>query len=278
MPLVDSGQPHIHYQLRGQQNAPVLIMLRGLGRSLLYWEELLLEQLEPHFYLLLIDNRGVGKSKAPRYPFTIASMSDDVARVLDHAGFARAHLFGMSLGGMIAQRFAIDHGGRLDRLVLGCTTPGGKSPRPPLTLLWPTLKARLQGPAETCRFEAEQVLSAQFRRERPEVVAHWASLAQRYPLPRSTIPLQLLAAFLHDTNKELDRITAPTLVVSSSSDALIPPENSHLLARGIFGAELVWLDGAGHDFATEQPDETARLLLDFLQAPKKTSHDAVASA
>ncbi len=278
MPIVEEGKPQIHYQLRGRQDAPVLILLRGLGRSLVYWDESLLEQLEPHFLLLLIDNRGVGGSGAARYPFTIAAMSDDVARVLDHAAFSRAHLFGMSLGGMIAQRFAIDHGGRLDRLVLGCTTPGGKSPRPSLKLLGPTLKARLAGPGAVSRFEAEQTLSAKFVRQHPEVVEHWRSLAQRHPLPRSTMPFQLMAAWHHDTSEELDRITAPTLVLSSLSDILIPPENSHLLARGILGAELMWLDGAGHDFATERPEQTARLLLDFLLSPPKPSRAAAASA
>src|SRR5213075_783205 len=80
--------------------------------------------------LLVIDNRGVGKSDATWPPYSTARLADDVAAVMDHAGVARAHVFGMSLGGMIAQQLALRHPQRIDRLILGCTTPGGRSAHP----------------------------------------------------------------------------------------------------------------------------------------------------
>src|SRR5690606_17482911 len=98
MPSTDGPSPRIHYEVRGRDDAPALVMLRGLGRSRRHWEGVS-ELLEPDFRLLLVDNRGVGKSDVVRAPYTTIEMAGDVLRVLDHAGVPRAHVFGMSLGG-----------------------------------------------------------------------------------------------------------------------------------------------------------------------------------
>ncbi len=213
----------------------------------------------------MIDNRGAGRSDAVRRPYSVSDMASDTVAVLDHVGVERAHFFGISLGGMIAQRIAIDHPQRVDHLVLGCTSPGGEpspwvSGRAKLALL----RARIRNPAEAVAAEAQMVLSHGFRQAHPEVVADWVKLATDFPVKRSTLMLQLWAATRHNPGRQLHRITAPTLIICSDADTLVPPDNSRLLARRIKGAEIEWLHGAGHDFATECPERTAAIVSGFL--------------
>jgi pimeloyl-ACP methyl ester carboxylesterase len=194
-------------------------------------------------------------------------MAADVAAVLDEAGIAQAHVFGISLGGMIAQAFALSFPSRLDRLVLGCTSPGGlRSVKPKVGSFLAMARARLQSQETACRLEAENVLSDSFRARHPEVIDHWLELARQAPVPRSTMMLQLLAAGRHDAYSRLPTIDAMTLVIAPDADRLIPPENSHLLARRIPRAELAWVRGAGHDFVTERPKETFTMVREFLES------------
>lgn len=263
MPAADQREPPIHYEIVGSTASPTLVMLRGLGRSLRHWEGVL-EALEDHFRLVVLDNRGIGRSGRVARPYGTAAMADDVARVLDHAGIERANLFGMSLGGMIAQQFALRHPGRLERLILGCTTPGGNAPRARLATLLPYMRARLDGMEAAIHFEATFLLSDGFRREHPEIIDSWIAIAREQPVPLPTLLQHVLAATCHDTSKRLGQIRCDTLIVSSDCDALIPPECSRILARGIPRSELAWLEGAGHDFATERPREITHLLTSFI--------------
>ena len=266
MPLTSGRGPRIYYELRGAAEAPPLVMIRGLGRGLVHWGPAAAE-LEQSFRLVLLDNRGIGRSEPGRIPFGVRAMADDVARVLDAAGIARAHVFGMSLGGMIAQRFAIDHRPRVDRLVLGCTTPGGpEAARPRLTTFTKLASARLASPDAAIHAEARLLLSDAFRRARPDVVASWVRIAEDDPVPKRVLLQQLSAALRHRADRDLHRITAPTLIVSADHDELVPPANSRLLARRIRGAEIAWLPGARHDFATERPRELATILSSFLSS------------
>src|SRR4051795_6753537 len=104
-----------YYELLGE--GPPLVLIPGLGGHCRVWDSMA-PQLAKHFTLVLIDNRGLGRSRARRKPRTLADYSTDIAELLDELQLDRAHVLGLSLGGIIAQRFAIDHPSRVDRLVL----------------------------------------------------------------------------------------------------------------------------------------------------------------
>jgi pimeloyl-ACP methyl ester carboxylesterase len=261
------GGRRIWYELRGNPDAEVLVMVRGLGRTSLHWGAVL-DALGREFYLLLLDNRGTGRSDRVRMPFSVADLADDVAGVLDAAEIARAHVLGMSLGGMVALQFALDHGGRLDRLVLLATTAGGRrAVPPPLAPFAKMAVAALRPLRERVAIEARQVLGEGFVAKNPQLIEEWAEIAERFPMPPRTLVYQALAARLHDVHGELARVSAPTLIVSCERDALVPPENSRILARGIRNAELAWLTGEGHDLTTSHPTESVRIIRDFLLRP-----------
>lgn len=253
----------IAYAVRGAPEAPPLLMIRGLARTSRHWGAVL-EELEPSFRLVLIDNRGIGKSGVPLLPFSTADMADDAAALLDWLDLDRASVLGVSLGGMIAQELALRHGDRVSRLVLGCTRAGGGTGTP---LDWRTalrLVAPMRFPPERAiRETAALILSPDFQRESPQVVDEWVQIARELPPSRRGVLYQLFAAARHDASARLGRLRMPTLVVTGDADVLIHADNSAHLARVIPGARLATLPGAGHDFPTERPRETARLVREF---------------
>ncbi len=272
----DHGPP-LYYELTGDPAAPVLVMIRGLSRTLRHWPEPLLAALKEHFRLLLFDNRGVGRSRsahaAPqwaavlRQPLTTTSMANDVVRVMAAAGVERAHVFGMSLGGMAAQQFALRHRARLMGLVLGCTSCGGwQAQRPRLDVMLSLAKGRLTSQRAAIEAEAAVQLSAGYRQRHPEVVDAWQRLAMREPTAFATILAQVAAGMRHNTRAQLPRLKVPTLVMTSDQDRLMPPSNSVTLVGLIAAAELFWVPGAGHDYVTEQPERCARAISRFLHA------------
>jgi pimeloyl-ACP methyl ester carboxylesterase len=123
MPMTKIGDVNLHYQVQGVGDPLLLIM--GYRGSSYMWGEELLQLLSRDFQVIIFDNRGTGKSDKPNAIYTIPMMADDAAGLLQHLGMPRAHVFGVSMGGMIAQELALRHPKRVDRLTLGCTTCGG---------------------------------------------------------------------------------------------------------------------------------------------------------
>jgi pimeloyl-ACP methyl ester carboxylesterase len=263
MPYATRRGCRLFWERDGDEAAPALLLVRGLARSSRYWGELRV-RLAKSFHLVVTDNRGVGRSDAPWPPYSTAQMADDHAAVLDAAGITRAHIFGMSLGGMIAQEIALRHPTRVDRLVLGCTTPGGPNAERARGALAALVRAAVSPVDRAMRIMAQFTLSADTLRTRPEVVDDWIAIAHGEPKHRLGVVGQLLAASRHDTWDRLSRIAAPTLVVTGDADTLIPASNSRLLAERIPGARLRSIPGAGHDFPADRPEETAEVVRGFL--------------
>src|ERR1700722_16361597 len=124
MPLARSDGTRIYWEESGTGEPLLLIM--GLGYSHEMWHRTR-PVVSACYRTILFDNRGVGKSDVPQGAYSIAQMAADAAAVLDAAGVAKAHVFGISMGGMIAQEFAINYPERVSRLVLGCTACGGRN-------------------------------------------------------------------------------------------------------------------------------------------------------
>src|SRR5918997_348105 len=123
MPTANVNGQELHYLQRGEGEP--LLLIQGMSGTHLSWGDEFLEALEPEFSLTYFDNRGAGKSSRVDDPFSIEDMADDAAGLLDAVGIERAHVLGISMGGMIAQQLALKHPERLRTLTLGCTYPGG---------------------------------------------------------------------------------------------------------------------------------------------------------
>jgi 3-oxoadipate enol-lactonase len=258
----------IAYERRGalRSRRPWLVLLQGLGFDRSGWDPVI-RRLRRRFRLLLVDNRGSGRSEVPVDSFTVSDLTNDVVRVLDAARVPRAHIVGTSLGGMIAQELAIEYPQRVDRLVLACTTPGW-----PYAYAMPPSSVRLMAatrhlPREVAlRWHVVNALSPATVQSRPELVERLVRHQRSRPSDPAAWAAMAAAGARYVGRMRQTRIQAPTLVLHGSADAVVDPRNAQLLAERIPNAQLVMLPGLGHLFFWEDPDAFVRLVTSFLMA------------
>jgi pimeloyl-ACP methyl ester carboxylesterase len=259
-----SGDVRIAYELRG--NGPPLLLVHGLGYDHRGWGPLP-PLLVDDFRLVLIDNRGVGESDAPEGPYTVAELAADAVAVLDAAGIERAHVVGVSLGGFIAQDLAISHAGRVDRLVLLSTSPGGPNqyPMPPETVESFRAYMSLERDA-ALRQAVENSLGDRAVRERPDLVDEVYAYRDECAPPLEPWQAQLHAGAEFDAFDRIPEIAAPTLALTGGADVVIDPRNSELLAEWIPAARLQVVPDRGHLLYWEEPQLVASTVREFLLA------------
>jgi len=211
------------------------------------------------------DNRGAGRSPAPWRITSIPELAGDAVRLMDALGIDSAHVYGLSMGGMVAQEVAIRFPDRVRGLVLGCTTHGGPRAVLPSPRVAAALTAR-GAPAELrAQLVGRALFSEEFRRREPALVRRYLGLLNAHRTSARGAVSHLAASTYHDTRARLGRIAAPTLVLHGDRDVLTPPANARLLAGAIPDANLALLPGAGHAYLLEQPQEAHRAFLDWLR-------------
>ena len=266
--FASNGSSRIAYEFCGRlgRGKPWLVLIQGLGFDRSGWAPVI-SPLSRRFRLVLIDNRGSGRSTTPDRKFPVAEMAADVAAVLDSSGIARAHVLGASLGGMVAQELAIGYPQRVDRLVLACTTPGWPYgyPMPRASVQRMTAAASL--PVEAAqRSLVENALGPQTLEEHPELVER--IVRNQAARPGDTASWRALASagatYAGGTRQAL--IRALTLIVYGDADAVVDPRNSKVLAGRIPSSQLVVFPGLGHLFFWEEPAQFVKAVTTFLLA------------
>jgi 3-oxoadipate enol-lactonase len=259
MGFVSNQGAKIYWDEEGRGESLLLIM--GLGYPSDAWYRTR-PVLRPHYRTIAFDNRGVGRSEMPPGPYPIPLMASDAAAVLDAAGCQSAHIFGISMGGMIAQEFALEYPQRVRSLILGCTAPGG----PRAVRSDPEATAMLMSRGEMTREQAaEAAVPFIYDRETPRsridediaIRRPWFPAADAYNA-------QLQGILAWQCYDRLSQIDAPTLVIHGESDRLVPAGNGRLIAENIRGAKLVILPHASHIFTTDQGEAAHRAILEFL--------------
>jgi 3-oxoadipate enol-lactonase len=250
----------IYWDEQGQ-GEPVL-MIMGLGWSSNMWHRTR-PALTAHYRTIALDNRGAGRSDVPAGPYTIAQMAGDAAAVLDAAKVETARVVGASMGGMIAQEFALQYPSRVRSLVLGCTAPGG----PHAVQAEPEVIQMLFRREGTPKERAEAVVPYIYDGATPR---EWIDqdlqvLSEWYPNDVGFMA-QLQGILAWEAFSRLPQITAPTLVIHGANDRLVPPGNADVIASRIPKAKLVKLSGAGHIFMTDQSALAHQTILEFLAA------------
>ncbi len=263
MPKGKAGDINLEYYVEG--SGPPLLMIRGLGADASTWGERFLEQLRPHFTLVRFSNRGTGESDRPQEATTIRIMANDAAALLRAVGVERAHVLGVSMGGMIAQEFALKHADMLNGLVLGCTTPGGAGHVAPNPDVWATLTlAQGLSREDQIRNAWPVMCTPAFIEERLDFMEMMLQTSLINPTPIETYMKQMAAIEAFDAYERLSDIASPALIMHGDGDVLIPAENGRVLHEGINGSQLAIIPGVGHVFFWEKPEESARLIVEFL--------------
>ena len=260
----------MYYEVHGPTSLPEgeaepLLLIMGLGANATSWE-MQIPDFSREYRVIAFDNRGAGRSDKPKSPYTMPQMADDAVGMLDHLGIGSAHVFGMSMGGMIALELALRYPQRVRALVLGGTMAGG----PKAVLAGPQL---IQQWASTATLPMEQAIENGLRflyseefiaRNRERLMQRALEMAHLQP-PMDALQRQFMAVAQFNTHERLGEIKAPTLIIAGTDDKIVPAENSRILAEKIPGAELVELEGAGHGFLAEKAAETNSTVLAFLR-------------
>lgn len=265
MPSVDAGGTELHC-LRSGSGEPMLL-IQGMSATHLTWGRAFLAPLEESFDCIVFDNRGMGLSGPAKMPFSTADLAGDTLGLLDALEIERAHVVGISMGGMIAQELALAHPERIRTLTLGATYCGG----PEGTLMAPE-DLELLG-AAMASGDRERVLRAMWEinlspgfREDDSRYAAFHEMAIALPAPKDVVLQQMRACGAHDTSARLAGISVPTQVIHGTVDRLLGVGNGKQIAA-LLEVEPQLLENVGHMFWWEQPQRAAALVREHALTP-----------
>jgi len=255
MPFACRPGARIWWDYSGTGDPVLLIMGHAYGAGM--WHRTAPE-LAASYRVIRFDNRGVGRSSDPPGPYPVQVMADDALAVLDAAGAASAHVYGVSLGGAIALQLALGHPGRVRSLILGCTAASAGSVQRGALLI----RARSLLPAAALNRMAWKLLygpgTPAFRRAEDQRIVRRTRCSGRGRRG------QLTGAAGFDVTGRLAEIRVPTLVMHGAQDHIVLAANAQRLADGIAGARLVMFPGAGHAYITDVAQAANREVLHFL--------------
>ena len=240
----------LNFEVHG--DGPPLVLLEGLGGDIPGWRRNI-PVLARELTVIAYDFRGNGNSDEPPGPCTMATFVDDTAALLDSLGIERAHVYGQSFGGMVAQELALTARERVRTLILAATHAGRAS-------------AVHVKDAKVPKGEPWWSLYAPgFPDAHPEHVAEDLRIGALQPKHPVGGRRQWEAMQAFDSYDRLPALDVPTLVLQGTEDLVVAPENAEILSERIPGAKLLWLEGAGHLYHSEQPEAADAAVLDFVR-------------
>ncbi len=259
-----NGQ-ELYFEVHGA--GPPLVLVMGIGYDSTLWTLAQVPALSRKFQVVIFDNRDSGRSSRATKAYAIADMADDVAGLLDNLDIKRAHMLGLSMGGMIVQELALRHASRVDRVVLtGCGAAPARAVFDPIRT-WNWVKANdPTGEIFACQ-QFTWLFSTAFRRDKQAVEQTLRMLAGNpHPVSADAYDRQARAYLQHDVLDRLGAVEAPTLVIAGEQDLLTPPWVCQEVASKIPGAkyELIKGDGSSHVVPLERSDEFNELVTRFL--------------
>lgn len=265
MPKISVGDINIYYEVQG--NGETIALVMGLGGGL-PWMFRQVQAFSKQYQVVAFDNRGTGGSDAPDIPYTMEMMAGDLAGLLETIGVKTAHVFGISMGGMIAQHFAILYPEKVKSLILGATTCGGTQRITPdmeaIKVLFDMERMQRLTPEERAMETLPFVFSQEFINDNQGLIHQLLAKMVGHVTPLHGYMRQAAAIMGHDAYERLPEIKVPTLVIAGDADKLVPVENARLIAYRIPNAELVILKKMGHGFNIEAADIVNDTVLGFL--------------
>jgi len=280
MPRARNGSVEIEYETFGDWWGETVLLVNGLGSQMTRWPIPFCHKLNARgFRAIRYDNRDVGLSTwLDGQKYTLSDMADDAVAVLDAAGVEHAHVVGVSMGGMIVQRLAINHPDRVRSMTSIMSATGA----PGSLDSTPEAAAVLNVPPPDPRADFKvfimhvvknaQVIGSPGYPWAEEVLRDRAVAEYRRAYNPAGVARQRSAIFTDgDRTAALGKLTIPTMVIHGADDPLVPPKGGEMTAAAITGAELRMIPGMGHDLPVELYD-------DFVDAIVTVAHRAKAAA
>lgn len=266
MPFAELSGRRVYYELHGEETAPPLLLVIGMGGSCRGWLPLQVPDFSKGHRTVIFDNRGVGQSDDPGGPFTTADLADDTVEFLDDLGIARTDALGIFMGGMILQELALRHPERLSHLVLAGTYARPDPKRRMLLEKWREMaragtsdevmvRERLLWTLDDETLEQSDLIEA--------MIEYWNRDGS--PVSTDLFVRQCGACLSHDTTHRLSEVPHPTLLICGRNDLLTPPRLHRELAELLPNARLVTLSQAGHLAMVESAERFNHVVLQFLE-------------
>ena len=249
----------LKYEIHG--SGYPLILVTGFGATLDLWSHEFIQPMAKLFQVITLDNRGIGGSIAPPGKVTMPLYASDVIALMDLLGIEKAHLLGISMGGMIAQQVAVSYPNRVSKLILGATTCSSKLIRKNPRIVSLVLLKWMP------RFAMRAMLSKDFINTHPQLVDRLAQVVRDHPASTAAIKRQSVAVKHYDLADQVAAIRVPTLILAGTDDQIINHENSDILAKKIRSAHLIKYPGVGHLFPLERREESTAAILKLLTQP-----------
>lgn len=270
MPNIQANGINIEYECHG--DGEPLLLIAGLGYDRWMWHQMV-PYLAEHFQVISYDNRGAGGTDKPAGPYTAQLLADDAAALLRTLGISQAVIMGHSMGGFIAQAFALSYPEMVSKLILSATNFGGPNHIPVTQEALVILMDTKSDPLTRLRNGILVSTAPQFAVTQAEFIETWINYRATHPLDvagyqaQLAIGLGLMSPEACFENK-LPQITAPTLIMFGAVDKVVPPGNAELLARQIPHSQITLLPEVGHFYPFEAPDAAAAAVVAFVNEDK----------
>jgi pimeloyl-ACP methyl ester carboxylesterase len=262
MPVIRVNDIDVNYKLEGE-GPETIVLVNGLADDLETWVFQMEDFLGAGYRVLRFDNRGVGATGKPAGPYSSRMLADDAKALVDALGITGFHLMGVSMGGMIAQEYALAYGSDLRSATFGCTyaAPGPFCSR--MFAMWEAM-APVVGVPFIMRDVTLWAFTTAFFEQRGEELAEFETAMRYLDMPAHAYLAQLAVIQQHDTTQRLGQISVPSLVLAGEQDILIPVALSRRLHEQIPGSEWATTAG-GHACLWEHPAEFNQTFLEFVK-------------
>ncbi len=265
MPKIKVNKVDLYYEEQG--NGVPLVMIMGLSANLDWWVPEPITTLARHFKVITFDNRGAGRSGDPGVACTIKDFADDTVGLMSALNIPKAHVLGISMGGMIAQELVLNYPDRVDKLVLCSTNAGGSKQVPPSMEVLKLLGADRTGltDEQVARSTISLLYPPEFVKNHPDHVEATMRQILKAPIKPDSYKRQIQAILQFNAGRRLKTVSTPTLVLHGKKDLLIPPENADIIAKLIPGAKVALFEESGHALFSIEPEKVNQTIIDFLK-------------
>ena len=271
---VNVNDINMYYEIHG--DGFPLVMITGISENIDWWMPDVIKAFSQNFKTVIFDNRGAGRTDKPEVNYSIKMMADDTAGLMDPLNIERAHVFGLSMGGMIAQELILNYPEKVEKLVLGCSNCGGSKSLLPSEDIIKLMRSMMKLPPKERLQELMSLFYTEdFIKNNPEFIKSFIQRIIIAPITADAYQRQLTAVLGHNSYRRLKKIQAPTLIIHGKKDVLSPVENAEILAEKILGAKLLLLNNAAHHFDQPDTDKVISSILEFLKAPVEKVIDKV---
>lgn len=260
--LIQVGDIKMGYRICG--SGYPLVMIMGYGNTMRLWEPVLIRSLSSHYRLIIFDNRGMGDTEAGQRLFSIEQFADDTVGLMDALDIRQAHIFGWSMGALIAEEVALRHPGKVGKLILYAAHCHAD--------LFPPKPEVIQKLTDTSGSRKEQgmrfistLFPPEWLRDNQERIREIFYRPLGRILPETMNKQSMAIGQWKGACDRLSEINSPTLVITGTDDILVPPQNARYLADKIPKAQLILYEQGGHGLMFQYPEKFVEKMIHFLK-------------